>query len=116
MRSIEKILEEKFRISVKSSGGKAIKFVSPSETGYPDRLVWFPGGYSYFVEFKDTNKKPTVRQQVVHRQLRDMGFNVHVVDDYKSLSKAMEYEKQAYADFCERNPIGKKGINIKDIL
>ena len=40
----EKLLERKLREAVARLGGKALKFSSPYETGYPDRLVLMPGG------------------------------------------------------------------------
>lgn len=44
----EKELEARFRERVKAAGGRAYKFVSPGNSGVPDRLVVLPGGTHRF--------------------------------------------------------------------
>jgi hypothetical protein len=51
-----------------------------SEKGVPDRL-YFKNGRSFFVEFKDTGKRPTKLQRHIHRQLEAAGMTVYVVDN-----------------------------------
>ena len=77
----EKTIEQKFRVAVKAAGGLAVKFASPGFDGVPDRLALLPGGRMAFVEVKAPGKKPRPLQLARHRQLRQLGFKVYVLDD-----------------------------------
>ena len=77
----EKTIEQKFRAAVKAAGGLALKFASPGFDGVPDRLALLPGGRMAFVEVKASGKKPRPLQLARHRQLRQLGFRVYVLDD-----------------------------------
>ena len=77
----EKTLEQKFRAAIKAAGGLAVKFTSPGFDGVPDRLALLPGGRMAFVEVKAPRKKPRPLQLARHRQLRQLGFKVYVLDD-----------------------------------
>ena len=77
----EKTIEQKFRMAVKAAGGLAVKFASPGFDGVPDRLALLPGGRMAFVEVKAPRKKPRPLQLARHRQLRQLGFKVYVLDD-----------------------------------
>lgn len=54
----EKDIEKKLSLMVKKAGGIAVKFVSPSFDGMPDRLVLLPDGVIAFVELKAPGKSP----------------------------------------------------------
>jgi hypothetical protein len=82
----EKLLEKKLREQVKKLGGIALKFASASYTGMPDRIILMPGGKVQFVEVKSPGKKSTVRQEAVHRILREMDFKVSVISDQFELT------------------------------
>ena len=77
----EKTIEQKFREAVKAAGGLAVKFASPGFDGVPDRLALLPGGRMAFVEVKAPGEKPRPLQLARHRQLRQLGFKVYVLDD-----------------------------------
>lgn len=86
----ESKVEKKFCDKVKDKGGMAYKFVSPGHIGVPDRLVLYPvpperrrliAEHVYFVEVKAPGKKPRPSQVREHKRLRDMGFNVEVIDE-----------------------------------
>ena len=55
----EKDIEKKLSLMVKKAGGIAVKFVSPSFDGMPDRLVLLPDGVIAFVELN--REKPRAR-------------------------------------------------------
>lgn len=76
----EKLIEKKLREAVKAFGGLALKFSSPYHRGMPDRVLLMPNGMVGFVEIKTTGKKPTELQKVAHKQLRELGFKVEVID------------------------------------
>ena len=48
--------------------------------GMPDRLILMPGGRLSFVELKAPGQKPRPLQLHRHDQLRDLGFEVFVLD------------------------------------
>lgn len=81
----EKTLEKKLRDRVRAKNGLALKFISPSFTGVPDRIILLPRGTIYFAEIKTTGKQPTERQKIVHEILRGLGFYVAVIDSEKTL-------------------------------
>ena len=77
---LEKTIEQKLTVMVKKAGGIAVKFVSPSFAGMPDRLVLLPDGLIAFVELKAPGKRPRPLQEARHRLLRSLGFKVYVID------------------------------------
>ena len=77
---LEKTIERKLTVAVKKAGGIAVKFVSPSFDGMPDRLVLLPDGLIAFVELKARGKRPRPLQEARHRLLRSLGFKVYVID------------------------------------
>lgn len=81
----EKTIEQKFREAVRNAGGLALKFTSPGWDGMPDRLALLPGGRMAFVEVKAPGKKPRPLQLARHRTLRQLGFQVYVLDDEKQI-------------------------------
>ena len=76
----EKQIENKLATEAKKLGRIALKFVSPSFDGMPDRLVLIPDGHIAFVELKAPGKKPRPLQLARHRLLRSLGFRVYVID------------------------------------
>ena len=77
---LEKNIENKLTTAVEKAGGIAPKFVSPSFTGMPDRLVLLPDGVFAFVELKAPGESPRPLQKARHRKLRSLGFKVYVID------------------------------------
>lgn len=92
---LEKELEAKFRESIKKAGGQAYKFVSPGNSGVPDRLVVLPGGHIGFVELKQRGKTPTKLQKRQHRILRSLGCYVAVLDRPEDIQEVMNEIREA---------------------
>jgi hypothetical protein len=67
---LEKKIEERLRKKAKEAGGLAAKWVSPSMSGVPDRIVFLPGGKIIFVELKRPGEKPTALQVRIIEILR----------------------------------------------
>lgn len=82
----EKRIERKLIREVKSIGGITVKLFSPWFTGLPDRLILLPGGKARFVETKSNGDQPSRRQQLVHRLLKRLGFQIDVIDNDEALS------------------------------
>jgi len=76
----EKTVERALIKHVKDQGGIAYKFTSPNRRSVPDRLCVFPGGRVVFVECKRPGGKLTKLQAREIERLREMGFEVMVVD------------------------------------
>lgn len=88
---LEKELEEKLRKRVANMGGRAYKFVSPGNTGVPDRLIILPGGHVGFIELKQQGKKPTPNQRRQIVRLRALGCVACVVDTEEGIQSAIDY-------------------------
>ena len=86
----EKDIEKKLSLMVKKAGGIAVKFVSPSFDGMPDRLVLLPDGVIAFVELKAPGKAPRPLQLARHRLLRSLGFRVYVIDSTEQIGGMLD--------------------------
>ena len=86
----EKQIENKLATEAKKLGGIAVKFVSPSFDGMPDRLVLMPDGHIAFVELKAPGKKPRPLQLARHRLLRSLGFRVYVIDSVEQIGVMLD--------------------------
>ena len=92
----EKDLERLLDKSVRQAGGTTMKIFNPWVVGYPDRLVLMPGGLAMFVELKSTGEKPRKIQLVRHEQLRDLGFEVRVIDKRQQIEQLIHDLQTAY--------------------
>ena len=86
----EKFIEQKLVTAVKSKGGIALKFVSPSFAGMPDRLILMPGGMMAFAELKAPGMKPRALQVARHEMLRRLGFRVYVIDGIEQIGGMLD--------------------------
>ena len=76
----EKQVEQRMVKAVKVLGGICPKFVSPGTDGMPDRIILLPNGKFRFDEVKAPGKKPRPLQVIRHKQLKELGFPVSVLD------------------------------------
>ena len=86
----EKFIEQKLVTAVKTKGGIALKFVSPSFAGMPDRLILMPGGMMAFAELKAPGVKPRPLQVARHEMLRRLGFRVYVIDGIEQIGGILD--------------------------
>ena len=86
----ENFVEKKLKLAAESFRGVAIKFVSPSLTGVPDRIVVLPKGKICFVELKAPRRKPSKMQRYVLRKLYRLGARVAVVDNVVTAKRLIE--------------------------
>ena len=92
----EKDTEAYLRGEIKKLGGKAYKFVSPGQTGVPDRICILPGGRVFFVETKSEGKKSTPKQRQQQKRMRDLGCCVYAdVDTKAKVREVISNEVQA---------------------
>ena len=86
----ENFVEKKLKLAAESFRGVAIKFVSPSLTGVPDRIVILPKGKICFVELKAPHRKPRKMQRYVLQKLYKLGARVAVVDNVVTAKRLIE--------------------------
>ena len=79
----EKQIERRLVSGVQKLGGKAYKFVSPGNTGVPDRIVVLPGGLVAFVELKAQDGELTPGQKMQLGRLNRLGALVYVLRSEK---------------------------------
>ncbi len=84
-------VEKALRESVEKAGGLSLKIFSPSQAGYPDRLVLMPGGRVVWVELKAPGRKPRPLQLKAHERLAALGQTVRVIDSIEE-AKALPHE------------------------
>ena len=77
----ERDIEGRLVKAVKAEGGMCPKLISPGTDGMPDRMVLLPEAHIGFVEVKAPGKEPRPLQLKRHKELRDLGFHVAVLDD-----------------------------------
>ena len=86
----ERDIEHTLVTEAKKRGGIAPKFVSPGLSGMPDRLVLLPEAKMGFVELKAPGKKPRVLQEKRHRDLRNLGYRVYVLDRAEKVKEVLD--------------------------
>ena len=81
MTDLEKDVELYLRRKVESLGGLCLKWVSPGNSGVPDRIILMPAGRIAFVELNRPKGGRVGRLQDYWRMLLDsLGFEAHVID------------------------------------
>lgn len=93
-KASEKVLEAALVREAHRAGCHALKFTSLTEPGYPDRLVLMPGGRVLWVELKSGGEKPRRLQEIRHKELRGLGFEVTVVSSAEHLQDIINQLKQ----------------------
>lgn len=86
----ESKIENRLKKEIELIGGKALKFVSPGMSGVPDRIILLPHGRIVFIELKAPGKKPRPIQIKRIKELRDLGFDVRVIDSINGIKDFIE--------------------------
>ena len=86
----EREIEHQLVMETEKAGGKAVKFISPSFAGMPDRLVLLGDGKMGFVEVKAPGQKPRPLQLKRHAMLRRLGYRVFVLDAIEEIPAILE--------------------------
>lgn len=92
---LESTLERRLVELVKKAGGRAFKWVSPGETGVPDRICVFPAGKVIFVELKRPGRKDgrSARQKKIFEVLGRLGCLVWLINDLDDFKTRLREEK-----------------------
>lgn len=88
--ALERSIERKLVNGVKALGGIAYKWVSPGNTGVPDRIVIFPDGKIEFVELKTETNKPTMLQLAQMDRLKQRNCVVYVLRGEKAVNEYLD--------------------------
>jgi len=83
----ESRIEKALVKAVQKAGGLAIKLISPSMAGLPDRLVLMPDSRCFFVELKAPKQKMRPLQIKRAQQLKMLGFEVFCVDNVNDIKE-----------------------------
>ena len=86
---LESAIEKKIKSHVESYGGRCLKFTSPGMRGVPDRICLFPGQKIIFVEVKAPGETPEPLQIKRHKELRELGFTVLVIDSEEQIGEVV---------------------------
>ena len=84
MRVLEIQVERKVVKWCKEHGILNLKLEVPGSTGWPDRLIFIPGGRPLLIEFKKPGEELEPKQRYVHSILKGLGYQVEVHDDVES--------------------------------
>ncbi len=86
----EKYIERKLVEKVKALGGRAYKFVSPGNSGVPDRLIVLPGGKIGFAEMKRPGGRASRLQRNQIQFLRNLDCKVEILSTVEHIEKFLE--------------------------
>ena len=90
LQMLEKRIETAFVKATHQRGGLCLKFTSPSMAGVPDRLVLLPDGHMGFVEMKAPGKRPRPLQVQRLSQLKQLGYQVFVCDQFGQIGGMLD--------------------------
>lgn len=90
----ESKIEKRLKKEIELIGGKALKFVSPGMSGVPDRIILLPHGRIVFIELKAPGKKPRPIQIKRIKEIKELGFDVRVIDSIEDVLKFVKEMKE----------------------
>lgn len=107
----ERYIEQYLVKKIKSIGGLCYKFVSPSNIGVPDRIIFYKGK-TYLVELK-ANSVYAKLSQMQHYQISKLMQQAIPVEVINSTQRVDEFvneiykpDKEIYCDNCNKKIIG----------
>lgn len=86
----EKEIEQALVKKINDRKGLCIKFIYPSMTGIPDRIILLPKGKIGFVETKRPGGEPRPIQKKRIRQFKNLGFKVYVLDSKDNIDEIIK--------------------------
>ena len=84
---LEKIIEAYLRKRIKDLGGACFKFLSPGNSGVPDRICVMRDGQIIFVECKQPNGRLSNIQEIQIARLRKLGCKVLIIWSKEDVDK-----------------------------
>lgn len=89
MSILEKDIEKRLVREVKKLGGLCLKWVSPGNSGVPDRIVLMPSGKAIFVELKRPGGREGALQRYWKVTLEALGFGCYTIYDYTEMQETL---------------------------
>ena len=84
---LEKDIEKYFMRRVAQIGGRAYKFVSPSNRGVSDRVVCLPDGTTHFIELKRPGGKVSPLQDMFAREMASLNQSYDILWSKEEVDK-----------------------------
>lgn len=84
---LEKDIEKYFMRRVAQIGGRAYKFVSPSNRGVSDRIVCLPDGTTHFIELKRPGGKVSPLQDMFAREMASLNQSYDILWSKEEVDK-----------------------------
>ena len=78
-RPLESVIQARIIKRMEARGYYVIKLQLTNKNGIPD-LLCLKDGKASFIEVKRPGEKPRVLQEYRHNELRELGFNVMILD------------------------------------
>lgn len=91
---LEKDIEQYLVKKAKEYGGFALKWVCPTWTGVPDRIVLLPKGKIGFIETKAKGKTLRPQQSRWIERLRSLGFEAYMADSKAAIDECLRKIKE----------------------
>ena len=91
---LEKNIEKYLGDEIKKLGGRFYKFVSPGNSGVPDRIIFLPEGKIYFIELKTKKGTPSKLQRLQIRRLKKLGQDVRILYGMEEVKDFLEEIKK----------------------
>lgn len=76
LKELEKAIEQRLVKGLKKRGVPNVKLNVMYSRGWPDRLIFIPGGRPFLCELKRPGETLTPLQEEVHAQLKALGYDV----------------------------------------
>jgi hypothetical protein len=96
---LESEIEKPVKQYARDNGFWVRKFVSKAHRSVPDDVLAKKGVPAFFIEFKRKGEKPTKAQQDEHKEMREAGLAVYVIDNVKD-GKALIDRLNAEAEWA----------------
>jgi hypothetical protein len=99
LKALEKDIEKPVVKFARTLGLMVTKMRLLGEAGFPDDVIWLPGGVPLLLEFKRPGEKTDPIQDHIIGRLRRLGYRVEVVDN---VMKGKEIIKDAIEAITEK--------------
>lgn len=84
-------VERYLKREIEKTGGQCLKWVSPGNSGVPDRIILLPGGRVIFAELKNGSKgRLSAIQKRVISILQKLGMQVHVLKTKEEIDQLIK--------------------------
>lgn len=103
----ESAVEKKLLAGARKYGWHPMKFVSPGNSGVPDRILIGPSGRTILAELKTEDGRLSPMQRVQIKRLRRLGHDVRVIYGPKGVNAFLEELKEIkLCEYCHEDADG----------